>query len=47
MQFTVEEPDHDGYLCYLDTKVTPGPNNTHLHKLQKANTNRPISILGQ
>ena len=28
IQFTVEEPDHDGSLPFLDTKVTPGPNNT-------------------
>ena len=28
IQFTVEEPDQDGYLPFLDTKVTPGPNNT-------------------
>ena len=28
IQFTVEEPDEDGSLPFLDTKVTPGPNNT-------------------
>ena len=25
IQFTVEEPDQDGSLPFLDTKVTPGP----------------------
>ena len=28
IQFTVKEPDQDGSLPLLDTKVTPGPNNT-------------------
>ena len=28
LQFTVEELDQDGSLPFLDTKVTPGPNNT-------------------
>ena len=28
IQFTVEEPDEDWSLPFLDTKVTPGPNNT-------------------
>ena len=28
LQFTVEEPDQDGSLPFLDTKVTPGPNST-------------------
>ena len=28
IQFTVEEPYQDGSLPFLDTKVTPGPNNT-------------------
>ena len=28
IQFTVEEPDEDGSFPFLDTKVTPGPNNT-------------------
>ena len=28
IQFTVEEPDQHGPLPSLDTKVTPGPNNT-------------------
>ena len=27
-QFTVEEPDQDGSLPFLDTQVSPGPNNT-------------------
>ena len=28
IQFTVEKPDQDGSLPFLDTKVTPGPNST-------------------
>ena len=28
IQFTVEEPGPDAYIAFLDTKVTPGPNNT-------------------
>ena len=28
IQFTVEEPNQDGSLPFLDTKVTPGPNST-------------------
>ena len=28
IQFTVEEPGTDGSIPFLDTKVTPGPNNT-------------------
>ena len=28
IQFTVEEPGPDGSILFLDTKVTPGPNNT-------------------
>ena len=28
IQFTVEEPGQDGSLAFLDTKVTPGSNNT-------------------
>ena len=30
IQFTVEEPGTDGFIPFLDTKVTPGPNNTIL-----------------
>ena len=28
IQFTMEEPDHNGSLPFLDTWVSPGPNNT-------------------
>ena len=28
IQFTMEEPDEDGLLPFLDTLVSPGPNNT-------------------
>ena len=28
IQFTVEQPGIDGSIPFLDTKVTPGPNNT-------------------
>ena len=28
IQFTVEEPNQDGPLPFLDTLVSPGPNNT-------------------
>ena len=30
IQFTVEEPTADGSIQFLDTRVTPGPNNTIL-----------------
>ena len=29
IQFTVEEPDQDGSLPFLDTKVTPGPSTVY------------------
>ena len=38
IQFTVEEPGTDGSIPFLDTKVTPGPNNTILTKVYRKPT---------
>ena len=43
----MEEPNQDGSLPFLDTKVTPGPNNTLITTVYRKPTHRPISTLGQ
>ena len=40
IQFTMEEPGTDGSMPYLDTKVTPGPNNTILTTVYRKPTHR-------
>ena len=40
IQFTVEEPDQDGSLPFLDTKVTPGPNKTLITTVYRKPTHR-------
>ena len=40
IQFTVEEPDQDGSLTFLDTKVTSGPNNTLITTVYRKPTHR-------
>ena len=47
IQFTMEEPNQDGTLPFLDTQVLPDPNNTCIHySLQETNKYRPISTMG-
>ena len=44
IQFTMEEPNQDGSLLFLEIQVSPGPNNTLITtSLQKTNTYRLIS----
>ena len=38
IQFTVEEPDQDGAVPFLDTKVTPGLNNTFITTVHRKPT---------
>ena len=47
IQFTVKETNQEGALPFLDTLVSPGPNNTSYHCLQEAKTHQPISTLRQ
>ena len=36
----MEDPDQDGSLPFLDTKVTPGPNNTHITTVYRKPTHK-------
>ena len=48
IQFTVEEPNQEGALPFLDPLVSPGPNNTlSQHNLQKIYTYQSIPSLGK
>ena len=48
MQFTVEETNQHGPLPYLDTQVSPGPNNTLITTVYRKPINTfSISKLGQ
>ena len=40
IQFTVEEPDQDGSLPFLNTMVTPRPNNTLITTVYRKPTHR-------
>ena len=44
IQFTVKEPDQDGCLPFLDTKVTPGPNNTLITTVYRKPTHRDLYL---
>ena len=42
IQFTTEEPNTDGSILFIDTHVTPGPDNTTYNSLQVTYPHRPI-----
>ena len=47
IQFTIEGTNHEGALPFLDSLVSPGPNNTLVSTFYRKPTHWPISTLGQ
>ena len=44
IQFTVEKPETDGFIPFLDTNVTPGPSNTILTTVYRKPTHTDLYL---